>query len=94
MHCHEAQTAIVIGGVILTVILTIAALIQSKPAKAILSGLSVICTVIIFLIPGAIISMCMMHTMRCYTVMQPFTRIMSAVIAVICLIQIFRTVRN
>lgn len=94
MHCHDAQTAIVIGGAILTVILIAAAFIQSKPAKVMMNGLSVICSIVIFLIPGTIISMCMMHTMRCYTVMQPFTRIMTAVIAIISLIQTVRIARN
>ena len=94
MHCHEAQNAAVIGGLLLTVLLAIVPFLQNKSAKTILSGLCVVGAVVVFLIPGTIISMCMMQTMRCYTVMQPFTRILSAIIAALCLIQTIRTVRN
>ena len=94
MHCHEAQNAVVIGGLVLAILLTVTACLRNKSAKVVLGSLSVIGAVIIFLIPGTLISMCMMRSMRCYTVMQPFTRILSSVIALLSLIQTVRTVKN
>ena len=34
--------------------------------------------------------MCMMHTMRCYTLFQPFVRIMAVLVACSCLIQVIQ----
>jgi len=38
--------------------------------------------------------MCMMHTMRCYTLFQPFVRIMAVLVACSCLIQIVQAIRE
>ena len=37
--------------------------------------------VVVFFIPGVICPLCMMKTMRCHTVFQPFVRIMSVLVA-------------
>ena len=34
------------------------------------------------LIPGTLVTMCMMNTMRCYAVMQPFVRVMSVLVII------------
>ena len=94
MHCHDAQNAVVIGGFLLVLLLTAAALIRNKTAGVIFYGLGVIGSVIIFLIPGTIISMCMMQTMRCYTTMQPFVRIFCVLIAICSLIPAIQTAKN
>ena len=39
-------------------------------------------------VPGTLVSLCMMDTMRCHTVMRPFVMIMSAAVSVICVIDI------
>ena len=94
MHCHDAQNAVAIGGVVLTLLMSAALPFEKKMLKAVLYGLGVISSIITFLIPGSIISMCMMHTMRCYSVMQPFVRILSVLIAVCCLIRFLQTVKK
>ena len=40
-----------------------------------------IACVVVFCIPGGICPLCMMKTMRCHTVFQPFVRIMSVLVA-------------
>ena len=51
--------------------------------KTALYGLGIVGSIVVFLLPETILPMCMMRTMRCYTVMQPFVRIMAVMIAVL-----------
>ena len=62
--------------------------------KTILYGLGIVGSVIVFLIPETIMPMCMMRTMRCYTVMQPFVRIMAVLIAASGVINGLQTLRQ
>lgn len=94
MHCHEAQTTVVICALILTALLSAAALLQKKTIKIVFYGAAVIAAAVIFLIPGTLIPMCMMQTMRCYTVMQPFVRILSTLIALLSLNAAIQTART
>ena len=94
MHCHEAQNAVVFGGLLLAVFYASAFFIRNKAMKAVFSCLGLIGAVVLFFIPGPIITMCMMHTMRCYTVMQPFARILSVLTALTGFIQIIQTLKN
>ena len=89
-----AQQAAVICGVLLCVLLIIAALSGSPAVSAALSAVGVIGSVIVFLIPGGIVSMCMMDTMRCHAVMKPFVRIMSVLIALCALINLILALRS
>ncbi len=87
MHCHDAQNAVVLGGSLLTVLLIAAAVVKNKKIRIVLNGAGLIGAAVIFLLPGTLMPMCMMHTMRCYTVMQPFVRIMCALIVILTLYQ-------
>ncbi len=81
MKCHKAQIAVNIGAAILTVLSALQVFIHKNPVKVLLSVSIAAGSVIVFLIPGILMLMCMMHTMRCYTLMQPFVRIISVLIA-------------
>ena len=67
--------------VLLLVLFLLAAVLRNNALKTTLFGLGIIGSVAVFLIPETILPMCMMRTMRCYTVMQPFVRIMAVLIA-------------
>ena len=82
MHCHEAQIAAAVGGLILMILLLGMVFIRNKTFRIGLGVISILGAAVVFLIPGTIISMCMMHTMRCYVLMQPFVRIVCALIMV------------
>ena len=82
MHCHTAQTAVVIMGCVMCALGLAAALSKTKSLRVAMYGLLIAGACVSFLIPGVIVSMCMMTTMRCYSVMRPFVRIMAALIAV------------
>ncbi len=82
MKCHGAQTAVAKLGGSMTALFLLAAVLRNKALKTTLFGLGIVGSVVVFLIPETILPMCMMRTMRCYTVMQPFVRIMGVLIAV------------
>ena len=94
MHCHDVQTAVITGSIILTVLLAAAAVIKIIPAKLIGYGLAAISAAVLFFLPGDIMQMCMMHTMRCYAVMRPFVRIMCVLIAVSAAFLLVKTCKN
>ncbi len=94
MHCHDAQNAVVLGGGLLTVLLIVSAVVKNKKIRIVLNGTGSLGAAVIFLLPGTLIPMCMMHTMRCYTVMQPFVRIMCALIVILILYQTVSSIKK
>ncbi len=94
MHCHDVQNAVVLGGGLLTVLLIVSAVVRNKKIRIVLNGACLIGAAVIFLLPGTLMPMCMMHTMRCYTVMQPFVRIMCALIMILMLYQIVLSIKK
>lgn len=94
MRCHEAQAMVLRTGIGTTILLFLAALLKNKPLRTVLYGLGFAACVVLFLLPGTLLPMCMMHTMRCYTVMQPFVRIMAGFTGIDALIQGIRVLRG
>ena len=94
MHCHDVQIAVITGSVILTVLLAAVAAIKNRWIKMIGYGLSVLAAAVMFFLPGDIMQMCMMHTMRCYAVMRPFVRIMCALTAVSAVFLLIKTCKK
>ena len=58
-----------------------AGFVKNKGVRLALQALSLIGAIVVFFIPGVICPLCMMKTMRCHTVFQPFVRIMSVLVA-------------
>lgn len=88
MHCHTAQNDIVIAAAILFVIFLAAAIIRNKTFSVILHAAGIVLSIVTILIPGTLISMCMMDSMRCYAVMQPFVRIMCVMLILFSIINV------
>ena len=80
MHCHTAQNDIVIAAAILFVVFAAAAVIQNKMLSGVIHVVGIAGSLIVILIPGILVHMCMMDTMRCYEFMQPFTRVMGVLL--------------
>lgn len=80
MRCHHVQDMVFISSLILTAVSLIPAFLGNKIAKFSLLLLCLLATVLIMLLPGVLMPMCMMKSMRCYTVMQPFVRSMSVLL--------------
>ena len=81
MHCHQCQNMVAGSAVGLIALYGASALVTKKPVRLALLALAVIASIVVFFIPGGICPLCMMKTMRCHTVFQPFVRIMSVLVA-------------
>ena len=81
MHCHQCQNMVAGSAVGLIALYGASALVKNKPVRLALLALAVIASVVVFFITGGICPLCMMKTMRCHTVFQPFVRIMSVLVA-------------
>ncbi len=90
MRCHDAQTLSFWISLALSALLTASAFLPGRTLPAVLYLLSLGGCTVLFLVPGNIIPMCMMNTMRCYTLMQPFIRMMSVLTALTILIPLLR----
>ena len=80
MHCHTAQNDIVIAAAILFVVFAAAAVIKNKMLSGVLHIAGIAGSLIVILIPGILVHMCMMDSMRCYEFMQPFARVMGVLL--------------
>lgn len=94
MRCHSAQTTVTLCAVLLSVFLVLPAFIRKRALRIVLNGIGIAGSAIILLLPGKLMPMCMMHTMRCYTLFQPFVRIMAVLVACSCLIQVIQATRE
>ena len=81
MRCHDCQNQVTAGGAVLALVLGASAFVPKRSLRLALQALGVVGAVVVFLTPGVICPLCMMETMRCHTVFQPFARIMSGLIA-------------
>ena len=81
MQCHQCQNSVVASSAGLVVFFGTAAFVKNQGVRLALQALSLIGAIVVFFIPGVICPLCMMKTMRCHTVFQPFVRIMSVLVA-------------
>ncbi len=85
MHCHSANTVISAVAAALVILAVIGLFLKGK-AKAVLSFITAGAALTEALVPGVIMSLCMMSTMSCRSVMRPWTLLLSAVIMVAAVI--------
>ena len=94
MRCHSAQTTVMICAAVLSAFLLLPAFIRERALRIVLNGIGIAGSIAVFLIPGKLMPMCVMRTMRCYTLFQPFVRIMTVLIACCCIVQIIQAIRE
>ncbi len=92
MRCHSAQNMAVIASAVLILVTALTAFVGNRLAKVVLLFICVQGSVAILLIPGVFMPLCMMHTMRCYTVFQPFIRIFSILEILVLLSEIVKAI--
>ena len=81
MHCHSCQNTVAASGGGLGLLFGASFLVTNRIVRIVVQALAVVGSVVVFFVPGVICPMCMMRTMRCYTVFQPYVRIMAVLIA-------------
>ena len=95
MHCHDAQNYIFLAGLLMLAASAIAGITASKVRLAgiLFAVVGIAAAIICFFIPGTIVHMCMMETMRCHALMKPFVKVMSILYIIpemIVLLQLIR----
>ena len=85
MHCHIANTVITILGAVLVVLTALGFAFKGK-VKAVLSFVTAAVAVVELLIPGVIVSLCMMSSMSCRATMKPWTMLLSVAITFVSIV--------
>lgn len=88
MRCHWAETMIFAMGIVLSVISLFAAIVKDKGVRVGALASMVPCLILTMLVPGTVIKLCMMQTMRCWTVMRPSVVVISIVILIVVAVDI------
>ena len=89
MSCHWAGQAVTAIAAVLLVISVMHLFIRDAKIRIGLSAAMIPTALSGIFVPGTLVNLCMMDTMRCHTVMRPFVVIMSVAVSVICAIDIF-----
>lgn len=94
MSCHWANQAITGLAAVLSVIAIIHLFLPNAKLKAGL-GISVIpICILTAILPGNLINLCMMNTMRCHAVMQSATIAFSVVILIAAALDVFTQIKK
>lgn len=78
MHCIKARNIIAYVLVAMSIV-SILGIVNLKPLRVISAVATSILSLGALLLPGTILPLCMLASMRCYTHMQPFVRVMMAI---------------
>ena len=85
MHCHTVNTVITIIGGALVALTALGFAFKGK-VKAVLSFVTAAVAVVELLIPGVIVSLCIMPSMSCRSIMKPWTMLLSVAIAFVSIV--------
>lgn len=88
MSCHWAGNAVAAMAAVLVVIAVIHLIMTDAKIKMGLSCAMIPTAVVAAIIPGHMIGLCMMDTMRCHAVMTPATILLSVITIVVVVIDI------
>lgn len=91
--CHTAQLAVAAAGVVIVVLAVIARFLKNAKASGIMLLVAAAVGLAVALVPGNALPLCMMETMRCHIVMQPFSQLIGVAIAAVALIAGIRLIR-
>ena len=80
--CHWAAQAIFGVGIVLVVLSVVRIFERDEGERRGLSLAAALLGILVACLPGTLIDLCMMQTMRCHTIMGPFAMGMGAAIAV------------
>ena len=86
--CASAGNALAVEGAVMLACCVVGSLMRKKPVLVMACCIvSAVVGVVGFFTPGTILPLCMMETMRCWTLMAPFAKACCALVAVLCLVQ-------
>ncbi len=94
MNCHYAQLYIFYIAIAISSFSLAYMFIKSKIVKLIIDIIIIFLAILQTLVPGNIIALCSLYSMRCYTVMKPFSIIMGVILVLLSIIKIVATLRE
>lgn len=83
MHCHDAENWVcgLAGGMTLLALLML--LIRNGKLAGVFGALTAVCAAVTAFVPGKIVKMCMMDSMRCHATMKPAVIVCCILIALL-----------
>lgn len=82
MSCHYAQMNVFYIGIVIAVLALVGAFINKELIRVVCAVANIVLAVVAAVMPGIIVGLCMMDTMRCHMLMRPFAIIMSVIIII------------
>ena len=84
MHCHDVQLCVFALGLCLAGLsLVLVFLSRSRLVRLFLEGAGLVLSAAAALLPGRLMPMCMMETMRCQALMKPFVTLTACLLAIL-----------
>ena len=91
--CAAASQAVLVAGIVACAVGLLGVLFaRNIQANITLSIIGVIAGIVAIASPGGLFAMCMMQTMRCWTIMRPFALVLGAVIAIVSVVMLVQGV--
>ena len=81
-NCHNAQIYVCFLGMAIAFVALISSFVSKKRLTIMLDIIAIVLAVVIILVPGIIVQMCVLNTMRCYSFLKPFATSMSILIII------------
>lgn len=72
MSCHNAENAVFILAIVQALLIAASYVLKNKKVRIALGALFVVSTIASLIIPGNVIHLCMMASMRCHSVFKVF----------------------
>ena len=76
MNCHYVQMDVFYLGIVITLLSVIRIFLNRQLLKWVVCAAELLLVIITMLLPGTLMHMCMMETMRCHALMKPFVFVM------------------
>ena len=84
MHCHDVQLCVFALGLCLAGLsLVLSFFSLFLPVRLFLEGAGLVLSAAAALLPGRLMPMCMMETMRCQALMKPFVTLTACLLAIL-----------
>lgn len=94
MNCHKANMAVAFISCIIVILGFLLFFMKERIVSILLSGIIALASVISAIVPGIIISLCMMPEMTCRAVFRPVDMICSLLILVFAVINLFISIKK
>ena len=89
--CHDSFRAVLVAGVIASVLSLASLFVPNRKASGVIALAAACCGAFAAAAPGTLFGMCMMQTMRCWTIMRPFAIACGALVCIVGLVAAVRS---